>query len=330
MRRASLCFIGAGFQATTNIYPSVVEAGIEIKAIATRNKKNSKATLVRFGSEGNAYDNIDEMLKNEECDGVVIVAQPEDMSAMVIKCIEAGKNVFAEKPLGLTAIEAKDLSDRAERAGVILMVGFMKRYAPSYLKLKELIASKELGNVKSFNVDFAVNSTEFCKSEEDYLKLAAIHIVDLMRYLFGEAIGVSGFKSIEGSNLSQSISLKFESGTVGSAYFVGMDAWSRERENILVTFEKGFISIEEITKIIIHKSRNAAHVSWQSQTEEDTILTPSATPMSGAYRDLYLRGFVGELAHFAEKCLSGETPKTSGEDNVKTMELIELILSELN
>jgi len=329
MRKANICFVGAGFQASTNIYPSAVEAGIDIMAITTRNIEASRAALVRFGSKGSAYDNVDEMLENEECDGVVVVAQAEDMPAIVIKCIEAGKNVFAEKPLGLTAIESKNLSDRASKAGVILMVGFMKRYAPSYLKLKELILSKELGSVRSFNLDFAVDSTPFCKNEEEYLKLAAIHVIDLMRYLFGEAIDVSGFKNVENSNLSHSISLKFNSGVIGSAYFVSMDAWSRERENILVTFEKGFVSIEEINKVVIHKSNNTNGTSWQSQTEKDIVLTPSATPMSGAYRDLYLRGFVGELAYFARQCIGGSTPINLGEDNVKTMKLIELILSEL-
>ncbi|MDN6398721.1 MAG: Gfo/Idh/MocA family oxidoreductase [Alkalibacterium sp.] len=260
---------------------------------------------------------------------MVVVAQAEDMPGIVLKCIAAGKNVFAEKPLGLTSAEAKELSDKAHEAGVILIVGFMKRYAPSYLKLKEMVTSKQLGEAKSFNVEFAVDSTPFCKDEEAFLKLAAIHIVDLMRYLFGEAVAVSGFKSLEGGNISQAISLKFDSGVVGNAYLVGMDAWTRERENITVTFENGFATVEDINKVIIHRSSHTGDVSWQTQTEEDTVLTPSATPMSGAHRDLYLRGFVGELTHFKEHCINGETPMSSGEDNIKTMDLVESILMNL-
>ena len=77
MTKAKLCFIGAGFHASTNIYPSVIEAGAEIKAISTRSMERSKAALQRFGSSGTPYDDYKKMLKQEKCDGVVVVAQPE-------------------------------------------------------------------------------------------------------------------------------------------------------------------------------------------------------------------------------------------------------------
>jgi predicted dehydrogenase len=51
--------------------------------------------------------------------------------------------------------------------------------------------------------------------------------------------------------------------------------------------------------------------------------------MSGGYRDLYLRGFVGEIAHFMNCCQEGRTPGSSGRDNVKTMELCDRILAAL-
>lgn len=329
MKKIDLCFVGAGFQASTNIYPAVIESGANIKAIATRSISRSEEALRRFASSGVAYDSVDEMLKKEECHGVIVVAQADDMPDIVRKCIKAGKNVFAEKPLGWTSKEARELAKEAEDAGTILMVAFMKRYAPSYQKLKEFIESAELGKVKSFNMDFAVDSTPFCPDEESYSKLASIHMIDLMRFLFGEVSEVSGFKGVDKANISQAISAKFESGVVGSAYFVGMDAWSRERENILVTFENGFIAIEEINQIRIHKSSNQDGLSWTSQTESDLVLTPSATPMSGAYRDLYMRGFVGEINHFIECCLENKSPSSSGVDNVKTMKLVEAILLKL-
>lgn len=150
-----------------------------------------------------------------------------------------------------------------------------------------------------------------------------------MRYLFGEVALVSGFKIVDGPKVSMCFSLKFEKGVIGNVYFSGMDAWSRESENMMITFDKGFACVEEINKFIIHKSNASSEMSWQSITEEDIILTPSATPMSGAYRDLYMRGFVGEMSHFIDCCLRGNNPSSSGRDNVRTMELCEDILSSL-
>lgn len=329
MKRAKLCFIGAGFHASTNIYPSAVEAGADIQAIATRSIERSGAALLRFGSSGNAYDNTQLMLQNEDCDGVVVVAQPKDQTALALECIRAGKNVYVDKPLGWNAAEAAAVAEAAQKAGVVVMVGFMKRYAPVYMKLKELIDGGSLGRARSFQMKFAVDSTPFCKDEEQFIKLAAIHMVDLMRFLFGEAIQVTGTTVKDGEHINQSISLKFDHGVVGSAYFVGMSAWSRESESVLVTFDDGFALADEINTLTVHQSRTGDNLPWKSLEEQDTVFSPSGSPMSGAYRDLYLRGFVGEMAHFMECCQNNSVPHSSGKDNIETMALCDTILASL-
>lgn len=329
MSKTKLCFIGAGFHASTNIYPSAVEAGAQIQAIATRNMERSEAALLRFGSNGTAYDNLQLMLQHENCDGVVIVAQPQDQTALALECIKAGKHVYVDKPLGWNAAEASVVADAAEKTGVVVMVGFMKRYAPVYVKLKELIDGASMGKARSFQLKFAVDSTPFCKDEEQFMKLAAIHMVDLMRFLFGEAVQVTGTTFKNGEHINQSISLKFDNGVVGSAYFAGMSAWSRESESVLVTFDNGFVSADEINTLTIHQSRKGDNLPWKSLEEQDTVFTPSGSPMSGAYRDLYLRGFVGEMAHFMECCRNKSVPHSSGKDNIRTMALCDTILSSL-
>ncbi|MHA7580322.1 Gfo/Idh/MocA family protein [Paenibacillus vandeheii] len=329
MKKAKLCFIGAGFHASTNIYPSAVEAGAEIQAIATRSIERSKAALLRFGSNGEAYDNTQLMLQNEDCDGVVVVAQPEDQTVLALECIRASKNVYVDKPLGWNAAEAAAVAEAAQKAGVVVMVGFMKRYAPIYIKLKELIDGGSMGRTRSFQMKFTVDSTPFCKNQEQFMKLAAIHMVDLMRFLFGEAVQVTGTTVKDGEHINQSISLKFDQGVVGSVYFAGMSAWSRESESVLVTFDDGFALADEINTLTVHPSRTGKNLPWKSLEEQDTVFTPSGSPMSGAYRDLYLRGFVGEMAHFMECCQNKSVPHSSGKDNIETMALCDTILASL-
>lgn len=327
MRPVDVCFIGAGFHASTNIYPSAIEAGINIKAIATRNIENSRKALIRFGSKGNPYDDYKKMLASENCDGVIIVAQPKDQFEIAQECIRLGKNVFVDKPLGWNEEEAKLIHKLAKENGVFAMVGFMKRFAPCYERVKEIILSEELGKARSFMVNFAVDGTPFCKDEESFIKLAAIHIIDLVRYLFGEVKEVTGFSNSQNENISQCFSIKFESGVAGSFYFSSMTAWSRESENLTVTFDDGFIQTEEINKVIIHKSKQNNDLSYTSHTEEDRIFTPSMTPMSGTLRDIYLRGFVGEVNHFSSCLRDGVRPLSNDMDNVATMRLCDLILN---
>ena len=108
-----------------------------------------------------------------------------------------------------------------------------------------------------------------------------------------------------------------------------MTAWSRESENLLVTFDNGFAFADEVNALTIHESQTFDELPWKSLKENDRVFTPSTSPMSGAYRDLYLRGFVGEMAHFIECCTSDKELLSSGSDNVKTMRLCDRILSSL-
>lgn len=329
MRQGKLCFIGAGFHSSTNIYPSAIEAGVDIRAIATRSKENSERALIRFGSKGTPYDNYMDMIANEECDGVVIVAQPKDQFNIAMECIKKGKNVFVDKPLGWNKVEAEELAIEAKKHDSIAMVGFMKRYAPAYVRLKEAIDSEELGLVRSYDINFCVDGTPFCKTEEDFLKLAAIHIIDLIRYLFGEVVDITGFRNNIEANINNTISIKHNNGAVGSIHFSSMAPWSRESENVSVTFDKGFINVEEINRVVVHKNKANDGIPYASQTETDMVMTPSMTPMSGGLRDIYLRGFVGEIKHFVESILNRTQPSSNGEDNIKTMELCDNIIAAL-
>lgn len=152
--------------------------------------------------------------------------------------------------------------------------------------------------------------------------------MDLIRWLFGEAVQVSGFSNSFNENISLSLSLKFENGITGSVYFSGMSAWSRESESLLVTFDHGFAHADEVTSLTIHHTPDSGS-SWQSLGEQDIVFTPSASAMSGAYRDLYLRGFIGEMKHFMECCTTGTPPRSSGQDNVGTMRLCDDILASV-
>ena len=65
------------------------------------------------------------------------------------QALGAGKHVFCEKPLALTAAEADQLRSQADRAGRMLMVGHCLRFWPEYLMLKEMIDSGRFGPVQS-------------------------------------------------------------------------------------------------------------------------------------------------------------------------------------
>jgi UDP-2-acetamido-3-amino-2,3-dideoxy-glucuronate N-acetyltransferase len=88
------------------------------------------------------------VLKSNDVDAVVIATPASTHYTLAREALNAGKDVFVEKPLALKLSEGEELVNLAEKEGEILMVGHLLQYHPVVLKLKELIASGVLGKVQ--------------------------------------------------------------------------------------------------------------------------------------------------------------------------------------
>ncbi|RIJ71301.1 ASCH domain-containing protein [Nakamurella silvestris] len=318
--------IGAGFHSTTNILPSLVLAGIPIDGLATRDLRRSEAALLRAGSTGRPYAAASDLLADNSIVDVVVIAQPGDQMDLTLAAIAAGKNVFADKPLGWTSADARRIADAAEAADAVVMVGFMKRHAPAYVQLRSLAESGALGRIRSFDIVFGCDSTPFCATEEDFVKLAAIHLVDLTRFLFGEAVDVTARSHSTGSHVALSVVVTVADGVVGTLSLSGLPGCTSEIEQVRVTGDTGWAVVEDATTLTSHVREPADTPSWRSPTERTTTVAPVVSAMSGVEQHLFTRGFVGELQAFREAARTGGSPSSSAADNVATMQLCEQIL----
>ncbi|WP_291040333.1 Gfo/Idh/MocA family oxidoreductase [Herbiconiux sp.] len=322
--------IGAGFHATTNILPSLGLAGLPIAALATRDVERSRAALLRFGSAGTPYGSAAELLADASLDAVVIVAQPADQLRLTLEALAAGKHVFVDKPLGLTPAEAQTAADAATAAERIAVVGFMKRHAPVYRQLRSLVTDGALGTLRSFSLEFACDSTPFCRDDEEFVKLAAIHMLDLTRFLFGEPVSVSAISTSEGSHVALSAAIRFDSGIAGTLSLAGVPSRTSETERLVITGDRGHATTLDNAELRLHRLAPAdAAPTSTSLTERTEVFTPAESAMSGTARDLHLRGFVAELAAFAaavDGAVAGGEAATAA-DNVATMTLCDTLLS---
>src|SRR5438477_9090314 len=102
-------------------------------------KKSYKG--VRTGSD------FDSLLQDKKIKAVALAAPAALHYALAKKALEAGKDVFVEKPLALRVPEAEELVLLARRRKRILMVGHILEYHPAILKLKEFVDKGELGEL---------------------------------------------------------------------------------------------------------------------------------------------------------------------------------------
>ncbi|MGD8195630.1 Gfo/Idh/MocA family oxidoreductase [Herbiconiux sp. P18] len=333
-----LGMIGAGFHARTNILPSLGLAGLPLAALGTRSVERSQSALALAGSpEGTPYASAESLLAHPGLDGVLIVAQPHDQLQLTLQSLAAGIPVFVDKPLGLTGAEARQVARAADDAGVGVQLGFMKRHAPVYQRLRALLDEGALGSVRSFAVQFGCDSTPFCRTEAEFVTLAAIHLVDLVRYLFGEVETVHAVNSGEGANVALSVTLGFASGVSGTLDLTGLPSRANEVEGVRVIGDAGFAETTDAHTLRLHTVAVApgadlppAEVpgpAWGTLAERDVVLRPAESAMSGTGRDLHLRGFVGEVRAFADAVAAGTISPDGAWDNVATMDLCDRILA---
>lgn len=322
-------FIGYGIHARANLYPSILLAGARITSVATRSITSAKAAAAAVGAE-HFHDNVESMLDEDQLDAVFISVAPEDQARLTMQCLRAGLAVFVEKPLGMSEQEAREVAELAEASGAKVMVGFMKRFAPAYLKLAELTADKpNFGRITTIDASFRFAPWTEELRDDTYLKYGAIHMVDILRALFGEVEDVQAMRSSQAADIGLVFNLRFTAGYVASLTLCGVPAWSREQERLTVTGTQGWAEVEDLATIRYHSvDKDIANAQrWRQLDSKTTVLRAVNSPMSGGERDLYQRGFAGEVEHFLVQLANGSEPAPSARDNVATMALCDRMLS---
>lgn len=329
IRELKVGFIGAGKHASANLYPSLNLLGVPVQCISTRTEESAeKAKKEHFAER--AYNNYHAMLEQEALDAVLVSTSGDQHAGIVIDALKAGVNVFVEKPLGWTADEAGNVARVSEDTGKEVMVGFMKRHAPSYKLMKEIVRDEiKFGPIISMTGMFGMRS--FGPKDEPYLKYGAIHYVDLIRYFFGEVKDLVGFKRTPSEGVSQIFSFLTESGVIGNMFFGGLPAWSRHYEEIVITGAKGFVKTENMRNVIVHLDSvpKTEKPRWQIMDEKDEVYYSIETSSSGGWQTLFMNGYVDELEHFLDCVVSGKKPVSSASENAKTMALCDKIVKEL-
>ena len=147
--------------------------------------ESGQVTARSISPDTEITDSLDDVLKNNKILGVALATPAETHAKLAIQAMQAGKDVFVEKPMALTLEDAEKMKEVAEQTARILMVGHLLEYHPAVLKLREMIASGELGKI---NYIYS-NRLNFGKvrTEENSLWSFAPHDVSVILRLMGHS-----------------------------------------------------------------------------------------------------------------------------------------------
>lgn len=262
-QRPVMGFVGAGNYASRMLIPAFKAAGAQFHTIATAGGINGVIHGQKAGF-AEATTDTGAMLANPAINTVAIVTRHDSHARFVVQALQAGKNVFVEKPLaidfaGLDEVQAAYAAAHADGRGPQLMVGFNRRFSPQVQKMKALL--EPLQEPKSFimtmNAGFipANHWTQDNAVGGGRIIGEACHFIDLMRFLAGSkvvSIQARRMGDVPGVTITEdkaSITLGFEDGSFGTILYLANGAASFPKERVEVFAAGRVLQLDNFRKL---------------------------------------------------------------------------------
>jgi predicted dehydrogenase len=127
--------------------PARAVDGVEVGAIAARNRRRAEAFAARHGVPA-VHDSYEALLADPTVDAVYIPLPNGLHARWTLAALKAGKHVLCEKPLTSNAAQAREVAAAAEDAGLVVMEAFHYRYHPLARRMAEIVYEAELGRIQ--------------------------------------------------------------------------------------------------------------------------------------------------------------------------------------
>ena len=310
-----VCLVGAG--RAGKVHASSLTRSIpagELVAAVDPVRKALDATSDEFGVEAR-FESLEAALDWGRFDAVVITTPTFTHRSLAVPAAEAGKHIFVEKPMALSLDECDEMIAAAGRHGVVLQIGFMRRFDPEFAAAYERIQTGEIGQpmlIKSLTHGPGLPPpwARDLKTSNGMLAEVNSHDWDCVRWLMGanpERVyaEVANFKGaahqVDTPNFYDNVlvNIRFESGGLGSISGIcpceyGYDA------RVEIVGERGIIQIGEM--------KGQAVVVC---TDRDHGLV---TPIYRTWPERFAWAYIREMEHFLHCIRTGTPPRITGAD----------------
>lgn len=239
--KGQIGIIGAGNYTNSTMVPALKACKAKIRYIASAQGMTAKVLARKCGAMM-ATSDYHEILNDPEVDLVMITTRHDTHARMVVEALEAGKNVFVEKPLCLNADELDNILSayKAKEGKVSLSVGFNRRFSPFAVKMKKLLGDGPKNIIATMNAGFVPQDVWVQDLAVGGGRIIgeACHFIDLCSYLAGSKV-VAVCMNAMGENPEEntdnaSILLKYANGTNAVINYFANGSKSYQKERIEV------------------------------------------------------------------------------------------------
>ena len=192
MDKLKIGLIGCGGMMNHHVTGLVTFDDIEIVAVADPHKERTDAMMKRTGATRSYASHKDFFAGEDKLDAVYIAVEPTAHDQIEETCIERNWPFLVEKPMTLDLAQAKSISEAVQKKGLVTVVGFQDRYLDIVDRVKEELKTMKVGMVYGSWLGGVPQVWWWMRKDTCGAQLVEqnIHLVDLLRYFFGEPVSV--------------------------------------------------------------------------------------------------------------------------------------------
>ncbi len=310
------------------LMPAIVSAkNSELIAIASRRLGAAAETLAQYAPKQQnvkIYDQPESLLLDDNIQAVYIPLANNEHAKWAIRAIEHGKHVLCEKPMALTVADINAIKTAAEKNNVNVMEGFMYRFHPQHARVKEIIDSGLIGEVRSVRSCFSymmqparlyriANSIENGGGAMWDIGCYAIHAARLPFYdTLPIAVSAMAKHTETGADISCNGIIDFGDGKYAHFDF-GFEHARRAEYEVIGT--KGGLKCHNVWA----KQAETPIISWWTEAGQQCQETLALA-----------NHFCLEVEHFSHCVLNGTKPELTLEDAKLNCQVINSALQSIN
>jgi len=270
--------LGFGLHAVKRLMPGFQQAkNCCVTALSRRNLGNAQDSARKYGIPF-AFGSPAELCSCPEVEAVLVATPNACHFEDVLLALECGKPVLCEKPMAIDAQQCKQMLEAASKAGILLGVAHVFRFAESVIRMRERVQSGQIGKPVFARCEFSYDGVQHPRRWINDPSLAGggpiadvgVHCIDALRFVLDDEV-----QSVHACGLSElsdqmesaaALTMKFHRGTLAAvlvskrvAYRTPLevvgeagtlradDALSVERSVRLELLRKGVVESEEVT-----------------------------------------------------------------------------------
>jgi myo-inositol 2-dehydrogenase/D-chiro-inositol 1-dehydrogenase len=260
---------------------------------------------------------VDAALADEAVRAVIIASSTDTHAELIQKAAAAGKAVFCEKPVDLDVVRARACAHAVARSGVVCLIGFQRRYDPTFVALKRRLDAGEIGNAEMLIItsrDPAAPPIDYIRRSGGIFKDMLIHDFDVFRWILND----------EATSIYATGSCLIDPAIGGAGDIDSTAVTIRTRHQRLVqisTSRRAAYGYDQRFEVLGATGMLQAGNHRPTEVFAHTVEAISQDKPEPFFLERYRVAYAAEMEHFLE-AMDKETPlRATINDGVKALEL---------